>query len=68
MLYDKSYYDYDYKRPGEDYRTVKNEVTSDSELAARLRSMGFGIRKRPADAERLQAEVMEEEKGKHGQS
>lgn len=65
MLMDKGYYDYDYSKPSEDYKTVKNEAKSEEELARRLQNMGFGIKKKqPLTPEQLQAEVMEEERKK----
>lgn len=68
MLLDKSYYDYDYRKPSERYVASRSAVKSDAELEEKLIRMGFGgalrQRRKQMSAEEIQAVAMAEEQEK----
>lgn len=66
MLFDKSYYDYDYEKPSERTEAALTAAKSDDELASHLKGMGFCVKpkKKTLTAEELQTEMMKYENGK----
>ena len=65
---DKSYYDYDYSKPDGKWSVRKNAPKNDEELKALLNHLGIEERQPESNAERLQMEVMKEEKLKQENS
>lgn len=61
MLVDKSYYDYDYAVPSEEWRNYKSAAKSEEELTDVLLKMGLKPRKKVKSAEQIQQEVMTSE-------
>lgn len=63
---DKGYYDYDYQAAKEEEKQVLRAPKTYEEQQRQFRNFGFGKVKKyePTTAERLQAEVMREERKK----